>query len=77
METAAFSREIRRQDPETAAESPALRAALALGNASIDSRTIELVSRYERRFDRQYNRTLRCLFDLRRESIPPASGASK
>ncbi len=32
METAAYSREIRRQDPQTAAESNATRAALALRN---------------------------------------------
>ena len=67
----AYSREIRRQDPQTAAECPATRAALALANNFVDSRAIELISRYERRFERQYNRTLRCLFDLRRETNPP------
>ncbi len=35
-----------------------------------DSRAIELISRYVRRLERQYNRTLRCLFDLRRDTRP-------
>jgi hypothetical protein len=70
MEIAAFSSEIRRQDPQTGAESTALRAARALGNMSADSRALDLISRYERQYDRQYKRTLRCLFDLRRETSP-------
>ncbi len=45
METAAYSHEIRRQDPQTAAECPATRAALALANNFANSRAIALLSR--------------------------------
>jgi len=65
METATITHEIERQDPESAAESNAKRAALALGSLSDTSRTLEIISRYELRFDRQYDRTLRRYLAIR------------
>ncbi len=64
-ETACYCDEIRRQDPETAAACPAVRAAQALSTISVSSRTLELINRFELRFERQYNRTLNRLFQLR------------
>lgn len=74
METATLTSEIRRQDPESAAESPALRAAIALGNSSCNSRTLDVINRYAVRFDRQYDRTLRRYYALRRDSQNERSG---
>src|ERR1019366_1886035 len=64
METACFTHEIRRQDPTVAAEAPAIRAVIALNTLS-DAHTLELINRYELRFDRQYTRTLHRLVMLR------------
>jgi len=68
METATLTCEIHRQNPESAAESNATRAAIALGDSAANSRTLELIHRYEIRFDRQYDRTLRRVYALRRET---------
>jgi len=68
METATLTCEIHRQNPESAAESNATRAAIALGDSAANSRTLELIHRYEIRFDRQYDRTLRRFYALRRET---------
>jgi hypothetical protein len=65
METACLTNEIRRQNPTAAAEAPAIRVVIALNSLSTDVNTLELINRYELRFDRQYNRTLRRLVMLR------------
>jgi hypothetical protein len=65
METALFTREIRRQDPEAASEIPPILVALVLNQCAPDSRALELISRYERQFNRQYTRTLRTIYDFR------------
>ena len=44
METASISLEIQRQDPQTAAQSPPTRAAVALSSLSGDSRTVTAMS---------------------------------
>lgn len=67
METACLSREIRLLDPVAAAESPAIRAVLALNSLAADANTLELINRYELRFDRQFNRILQRLRTLRAE----------
>ena len=65
METACLTREVRRQDPETAAEAPAIRVARAIGSLAAQSRTLELINLYEQRYDRQYTRILRRLSAIR------------
>ena len=65
METACISREIRRQDPESAGESNAARAVIAHIAIAADSRFLEMVNRAELRFDRQYKRTLQHLLAFR------------
>jgi hypothetical protein len=64
METASLSHKIRGQAAQSVAESPAIRAVQAFGDLSHDSRALELMNRYELRFARQFNRTLRQLLDL-------------
>jgi len=59
IETASFHREMEAHDPAT--HSPAARAALAFRNLSDSSRTLDLLNRYESRFDRQITRTLALL----------------
>jgi len=51
----------------------AMRAVTAFANLSGDSRTLDLIHRYELRFSRQYNRTLRQLFALRALERPEKS----
>ena len=65
METASYTHAILRQDPEAAAESNATRAAFALNHLSDGCHTLELINRYERHFNRQYNRTLHTLYAIR------------
>lgn len=65
METAFLSNQIRRQDPAAAAEPPVTRAVNAFTALSLETRTLDVISRYEVRFDRQFNRTLHRLYALR------------
>jgi hypothetical protein len=71
METARLSHEIRRQtidSPEIAQEEPAVRAALAFQNLCDHSRMLDLMNRYESRFERQYTRSLRDFFERRKNN---------
>ena len=68
METAALSHQIRHQDPQLAPGSPASRAATALTTLS-STRTLDLISRYETRYNRMYNRTLKTLKEVRSAAL--------
>jgi hypothetical protein len=77
MEKAAMEHEMRRQygTPLSAALDPseqaATRAALAFRTLSDDSRSLELINRYEARFDRQYLRAHRRFLEVRDRRTPP------
>lgn len=75
METACLTEEIERQVPEDASRSNAARAASALNHLAANTHGLDLINRYELRFDRQYNRTLHRLFAIRREPQPQAPPA--
>jgi hypothetical protein len=70
MEKAGLAFEIRKQtespDQEPAID-PATQAALAFQALCDGSRACEVMNRYESRFDRQYNRALERLTELRRK----------
>jgi hypothetical protein len=79
MEKAAMEHEMRRQSgipnpsPSDPAEQAALRAALVFRSLSDDSRSLELINRYESRYDRQYLRAHRRFIEVRdRRPRPPA-----
>jgi hypothetical protein len=71
LESAGMGHEIRRQSHMHESETEPVRAALALRTLSDESRSLDLMNRYETRFDRQFARAHRCLIDLRRERILP------
>lgn len=61
MEKAGLSWEIRKQgtdNPEISEEDGTTRAALAFRTLADESRALDLMNRYEARYDRQYNRAL-------------------
>ncbi len=82
MEKAAMEHEMRRQggisnstndlDP---AEDAATRAAIAFRTLSDDSRSLELINRYESRYDRQYLRAHRRFLEVRDRRTPPPTPA--
>jgi hypothetical protein len=72
METATLTHEMRRQDPDAAAQPPPRRAAMALGDSSPSSHTLDIINRYALRFDRQYDRALRRYLAIR--SLPNQIG---
>ena len=72
MEKAGLSWEIRRQaadSPELAQQDSTTRAALAFRSLADESRSLDLMNRYEARYDRQYNRALQRLAKM---NAPPA-----
>jgi hypothetical protein len=71
LESAGLGHEIRRQSHMHESETEPVRAALAFRTLSDESRSLELMNRYETRFDRQFARAHRCLIELRRERILP------
>jgi hypothetical protein len=79
MEKAAMEHEMLRQaempnstelDP---AEHAATRAAIAFRTLSDDSRSLELINRYESRYDRQYLRAHRRFLEVRDRRTPPSA----
>jgi hypothetical protein len=68
METACLSGEIRRLPSEPDADTNAERAAKAFGILSRDTPSLELITRQELRFSRQFNRTLQRLLTL--QAVP-------
>jgi hypothetical protein len=55
------TRKLIRNSPETQDLSPVACTALAFRTLSDDSKSLELLNRYEARYDRQYQRALACL----------------
>jgi hypothetical protein len=78
MEKAGMEHEMRRQaEASQSTEDTATRSALAFRTLCDDSRSLELINRYESRYDRQYLRAHRRLLELRdRRTPPPAQPAS-
>jgi hypothetical protein len=78
MEKAAMEHEMRRQaemSNSTAldrSEQAATRAAIAFRTLSDDSRSLELINRYESRYDHQYLRAHRRFLEVRDRRTPPA-----
>jgi hypothetical protein len=76
METAGIDYEMRKQaemSDSISAEDPATRASLTFRTLSDDSRSLELISRYEARYDRQYYRAYRCFNETRDRRTPPSA----
>jgi hypothetical protein len=78
MEKAGMEHEMRRQaEASQSKEDTATRSALAFRTLSDDSRSLELINRYESRYDRQYLRAHRRLLEMRdRRTPPPAQPAA-
>jgi hypothetical protein len=78
MEKAAMEHEMRRQAemPNSTSLEPdedaATRAAIAFRTLSDDSRSLELINRYESRYDRQYLRAHRRFLEVHDRRTPPA-----
>jgi hypothetical protein len=79
MEKASMEHEMRRQ-PELSdssaldpSEHAATRAAIAFRTLSDDSRSLELINRYESRYDRQYLRAHRRFLEVRDRRTPPSA----
>jgi hypothetical protein len=69
MESANLTHEIENQlDESSASMDSSTRAALAFRILGDNSRSLDLMNRYETRFDRQYNRSLTQLLNLRERS---------
>ena len=65
LEKSGFDHEIRKQDPANAAEDTPTRGALAFRTLCDQSNSLELMNRYEVRFDRQYSRALRQFYEAK------------
>jgi hypothetical protein len=70
LERQTLQSEIAKHDPAT--HEPAARAARAFHDLANNSRTLDVIGRYETRFDRQYARSLNLLLKLMSENEPPA-----
>jgi hypothetical protein len=80
LEKASMENEMRRQsemshstssDADEDSEHAATRAAIAFRTLSDDSRSLELINRYESRYDRQYLRAHRRFLEVRDRRTPP------
>ncbi len=68
VERQTLKSEIGKHDP--AKHDPAARAALAFHDLANNSRTLDVINRYESRYDRQYSRSLNLLLKLARPDNP-------
>jgi hypothetical protein len=76
LESANMGYEIRKQAQLHESETKRTRAALAFRSLSDESRSLELMNRYETRFARQFIRSHQCLLNLRANrdpDLPPSS----
>jgi hypothetical protein len=71
LESAGMGHEIRKQSHLHESETNPTRAALVFRTLSDESHSLELMNRYETRFDRQFARAHQRLIDLRRQRILP------
>lgn len=65
MESAGVCHEIRKQAEANRAENKSTQAAIAFRTLSDESKSLELMNRYETRFDRQFSRSLSRFLQLR------------
>jgi hypothetical protein len=70
LERAGIERAIRLQDPAHTEEDAATRAYLAFRGETDQSRSLELIHRYEARYERQYHHIFRTFLKLRNTQIP-------
>jgi hypothetical protein len=76
LEKAGMDYEMRRQsEMSSSTENSATRAAIAFRTLSDDSRSLELISRYDTRYDRQYYRAHRCFIETRDRRTPASAQA--
>jgi len=68
LESSTINKEIRNQCENSEDQSPVDRAATAFRALCDQSRHLEIISRYETRYDRQYNRTLDRLLRLQKKN---------
>ncbi|HWF11455.1 MAG TPA: hypothetical protein VG297_23465 [Bryobacteraceae bacterium] len=62
--------------PALANENPATRGAIGFRGLSDDSRSLDLINRYDTRYERQYFRAHRRLLDVQNlRKLPPAAGS--
>jgi hypothetical protein len=73
LESANMGYEIRKQAHAHESETKRTRAALAFRSLSDESRSLELMNRYETRFARQFIRSHQCLLNLRANREPDSS----
>lgn len=71
MDSAGISHEMHLQSQSMTAETAATRAVLAFRALSNDSRHLEIINRYEHRFDIQYYRAIEALARFRAHRILP------
>jgi hypothetical protein len=74
IERSSLKIEMDKHDPAT--KDPGTRAALAFRALSDESRSLDLLNRYETRFDRQYARSLTLLLKVGQASRPVAANPS-
>jgi hypothetical protein len=60
-----------RAEMSSAEEEPATRAAMAFRALGDDGRSLDLINRYESRFERQYLRAYRCFMEAQDRRTPP------
>jgi hypothetical protein len=81
MEKAGIDYEMHRQSDSTAPEiqhaDSATRAWLAFGTVSDDSRSLDLINRYDARYQREYLRAHRRFVEVRDRRMPPVSEKSE
>jgi hypothetical protein len=70
LESASLGYEIRKQAFLHDSETKVTRAALAFRTLADESRCLELMNRYETRFDRQFIRAHQRILNLRKEKLP-------
>jgi hypothetical protein len=74
LEKAGMDYEMRKQaEMASSTEDSATRAAIVFRNLSDNSRSLDLINRYETRYDRQYYRAHRCFIETRDRRTPPSA----
>jgi len=78
METAGMDHEIRRQaESPNSAEGPATRASLAFRALADNSRSLDLMNRFDSRYERDYLRAHRRFLEVRDARTPPSAAKSE
>jgi hypothetical protein len=77
MEKAGIDYEMSRQSDSVAAEDSATRAQFAFRTLSDETRSLELINRYDARYQREYLRAHRRFVEVRDRRMPPVSEKSE